>query len=73
MINPEIERIKAKLELWNTPGFSQFIEDMQNVDGQVVDIVMLSKCLRHCYIAKLDRLKDEEEAKQKFKQGKLEL
>lgn len=70
MRNPEKERIEAKLNLWNTPGFFQFIEDL--------DKQTLSGCkegvanLKTLYTARLNYIKGKEQ-KGNFKQGDLGL
>lgn len=69
MINPEKQRIEAKLKLWETPGFFQFIEDL-NKYMEVVPITTHIEALKRLYIK---RLKELNNTNSKFKQGKLPL
>lgn len=66
MNNPQKERAEAKLKLWDTPGFSQFLHDLAvYMDNST--LITFSEVLRKQYKAKL------EEEKTKFKQGNLGL
>lgn len=69
MRNPEKERLEAKLKLWETPGFMQFIVDLYTyMDND--NIAKFVGILKNQYML---RVKELEEAESKFKQGKLEL
>jgi hypothetical protein len=70
MRNPEIERLEAKLKLWDTPGFSQFIEDLNEYKSDIFATKLIVESLKRIYQHNLNKLKDDET---KFKQGKLEL
>lgn len=69
MRNHEKERIEAKLKLWDTPGFSQFLQDLALYKDDST-IPGFAAVLKNLYVA---RLKEIEEGESKFKQGKLEL
>lgn len=69
MINLEKERIEAKLKLWDTPGFSQFLEDFA-VYLDLLDLSLGAQVLKRSYLSRLQEIK---EAESKFKQGKLDL
>lgn len=70
MKNPEQIRLENKLKLWDTPGFSQFLEDLQQVMGYNSTLLKATQLLKREY---KERLKEVEEKKNKFKQGKLPL
>ena len=63
------ERLKNKLALWETPGFSQFVEDLSDIVGPLTDIRKQVEALRKIYVAKLEETKPVS----KFKQTKLPL
>lgn len=69
MRNVEKERIEAKLKLWDTPGFSQFLQDLALFKTDP-DIEGFSNNLKTMYSL---RLKELEEEGNKFKQTKLDL
>lgn len=60
-------RIEAKLKLWETPGFFQFLDDLEQFMGHPV--VKISNNIRNDYVKRLKELAPET----KFKQGKLPL
>lgn len=61
-------RIEAKLKLWETPGFFQFIEDLsKDINHYNLDIYV--DILKKKYEKRLEELGP----KTKFKQGKLPL
>ena len=71
MINPEKQRIEAKLKLWETPGFFQFIDDLSKYTGEIIDLKTSIEAVRRNYVA---RIKDiDENDNTKLKQGKLPL
>jgi hypothetical protein len=66
-----IRRNEIKLQLWDTPGFFQFLGDLQFVIGDEIDVMAHAEQVKGQYkdlikIAKRD-------FKSKFKQGKLDL
>lgn len=69
MINPEKQRLEAKLKLWDTPGFLQFIQDLADYSSPVINTWNNVNVLKRKYEKKLEDLKP----KSKFKQGKLPL
>lgn len=69
MRNPEKERIEAKLKLWDTPGFSQFLEDL-NLYLDLVNIHTAANAVKRMYN---NELKEIEDQGNKFKQTKLDL
>ena len=68
MRNPHIERLEAKLKLWDTPGFSQFIEDMAGQMFPPCDIKGATEGMKKLYQRQLKDLKEANS-----KQGKLGL
>ncbi len=70
MINIEEERLKMKLGLYQSPGFNQFINDLQGYIGPEVDLLTHVNAVKRLYITRLEEIK---EPKSKFKQGKLPL
>ncbi len=60
-------RLINKLELWNTPGFLQFIEDLQEGLGPLVGVREQVEVQKHLYTKALQEL----QPKPKFKQTKL--
>lgn len=68
MKNVEKDRLEAKLKLWDTPGFSQFVADLDPfmTFGCISQVNNLKKVYQR-------KLKEIEENESKFKQGKLEL
>lgn len=69
MRNVEKERLEAKLRLWETPGFSQFLEDLKyQLDNPIV--LEATLVIKLMYQHDLQELKEKET---KFKQGKLDL
>lgn len=71
MRNPEIDRLEAKLKLWDTPGFSQFLQDLIDYTGFPCPVANNVEAIRRHYQARLKGLKTQQEGK--FKQGELEL
>lgn len=72
MKSPEQVRIEAKLNLWETPGFFQFLEELEfEMPGNKFGPTMLQivDSMKKGYQEKLKEL----EPKSKFKQGKLPL
>jgi hypothetical protein len=69
MRNPEKERIEAKLRLWDTPGFSQFLEDL-NLHLDIINIHQASKEVKRMY---KDQIAEFENKENKLEQGKLDL
>lgn len=70
MINIHEQRIRAKLALWDTPGFNQFIADLVDFMKPESNIKDNIKAIKNIYSR---QLKEESEKKSKFKQGKLPL
>lgn len=70
MINIHEERLKMKLILWQSPGFQQFLNDLQVHLGPEIDLSRHVSTIKRLYTSKL---KEIEEEKLKFKQGKLPL
>jgi hypothetical protein len=68
MKNPEIDRLEAKLRLWDTPGFSQFVNDLSGMTPW--GCTKEADRLKLMYLRQLEDLKEKES---KFKQGKLDL
>lgn len=66
MINIHEERLKAKLALWDTPGFFHVMTELQDRMPEV-DIHSQVGALRKLYQAELEKI----QPKSKFKQGKL--
>lgn len=63
-------RIEAKLKLWDTPGFFQFIEDLTALSQYYEDNIPNDiNFIKRKYEKELKKL----EPKSKFKQGKLPL
>jgi len=60
-------RLKAKLLLWETPGFSQFIEDLSIQLGPEFNVKDNTETLRKKYLKEIQDM----EPTSKFKQGKL--
>lgn len=69
MRNPEVDRLKNKLALWDTQGFSQFVADLALYKDDS-SIQFHTETLKRLYKSRLDEITEEES---KFKQGKLEL
>lgn len=53
MRTAEQTRLENKLRLWETQGFSQFLEDLANAKGIECDIRGEIKVLKRLYIDKL--------------------
>ncbi len=70
MNNPQKERLLAKLKFWETPGFAQFIDDLDRYKGKVFNILGSVEALKRIYKSKIKEIEDREN---KFKQGKLPL
>lgn len=68
-MTPEEQRLRNKLALWETPGFSQFIEDLATDMGPEIGLRGQVEVLRNLYIGKLKDM----EPNSKFKQTKLPL
>lgn len=69
MINIYQTRIINKLDLWNTPGFLQFIQDLHDSLAPEVNVKAQVEVLRRIYNSELKKL----QPKPKFKQTKMEL
>lgn len=65
----ELSRLGPKLNLWNTPGFSQFIEDLDSLKGNECSIKGDVESLRLIYKRRYEDLIP----KSKFVQTKLEI
>lgn len=68
-MNPEQQRLKNKLALWDTPGFSQFLDDLTRALGPTIGLQEQVEALRKVYKAKIKEM----EGPSKFKQTKLPL
>lgn len=69
MRNVKKERIEAKLKLWDTQGFSQFLEDLiQYCD--IIDLRSSIKAIKKGYEADLMEINNKNS---KFKQTKLDI
>lgn len=68
-MTPEEQRIRNKLALWDTPGFSQFISDLSDTMSDILCIPAQVEVLKKIYLDKLKEL----QPKTKFKQTKLPL
>ncbi len=67
----QIERLEAKLKLWVTPGFSQFLVDMDNYFYEGGNNIQdAAELYRKLYQGELNVLKDKQN---KLKQTKLDL
>jgi hypothetical protein len=71
MRNPEKERIEAKMALFNTPGFTQFLLDLSKIMDSDAVLGFAGK-LRFGYGQKIKELEEGEEGN-KFTQTKLDL
>lgn len=74
MKTPEQIRIEAKLELWNTPGFSQFLEDLEKLvaESGTKSPAYHARVLKVGYLRRKWEIEDEDKGS-KFKQIKLPL
>jgi len=70
-MNIHEERLKCKLALWDTPGFFQFIKELDEAVGDLVSITEQVEIQRKLYQKQLDEI--EIQPKPKFKQSKLPL
>lgn len=66
----EEQRLRNKLALWDTPGFSQFVRDLAIAMGPTVDVERQVETRRLIYKGMLQDIIDEGS---KFKQTKLPL
>lgn len=57
-------RIEVKLKLWETPGFSQFLEDLQNYKGIEQDIHTAAGVVRRMYIEEMKKAEEKGKLKQ---------
>jgi hypothetical protein len=74
MRNPEKERLEAKLNLWETPGFSQFLEDLYGeIWGANESVSDTVEEIKKGYLQQLEWIRMDEEDQGKFKQTKLDL
>ncbi len=64
------QRLRNKIALWDTPGFSQFIEDLAEAVGPIIDVRKQADIVRLIHKGKLQEYIEE---KSKFKQIKLPL
>lgn len=67
-MNIDEQRLKNKLALWDTPGFSQFIEDLA-LKIDILDVRTQVEAMRRNYKAHLDEMQKPS----KFKQTKLDI
>lgn len=72
MKNIEKERLEAKLRLWETPGFSQFLEDLSGEIWATDSVSEAVHIVRDEYLKRLKEIEETEEGS-KFKQTKLDL
>ena len=70
MTSQKRERLENKLKLWETPGFLEFVEDLQNLPDNPVDMKQAVLILQAGY--KLDMMELDRKGR-KFKQGELGL
>lgn len=72
MRNAEVDRLEAKLKLWETPGFSQFLNDLDEEVWTMSNRLPSETALilRKRYFNKLKKLETQES---KYKQGELDL
>ena len=68
MTNPKLDRLEAKLKLWDTPGFSQFLEDLIEYTDPPCPLRNNIQAIRRQYQARLEELREQQS---KYKQGKL--
>jgi hypothetical protein len=68
-MSPQEQRLRNKLALWDTPGFSQFVEDLAEAIGPLTDVRRQVEVQKKLYKSKLQELQPIS----KFKQSKLEL
>lgn len=52
----EVIRLETKLALWNTPGFSQFLKDLQDYKGIESDILFASEVVRKKYVNRIKEI-----------------
>lgn len=62
-------RITNKLDLWETPGFLQFLQDLHDSLAPEVNVKAQVEVLRRIYNSQLEKL----QPKPKFKQTKMNL
>jgi hypothetical protein len=56
MKSTEEQRLEVKLRLWQTPGFYQFLKDLQEQKGPESDIKQVAETVRRLYIARIKEL-----------------
>lgn len=56
MKSTEEQRLEVKLRLWQTPGFYQFLKDLQEQKGPECDIKQVAESVRLLYIARIKKL-----------------
>lgn len=61
--------IKTKLQLWDTAGFDQFVEDLHNYFHPEMDVKFAVQTLKKLYQRELEKTTP----KSKYKQGELPL
>lgn len=66
MKTPDQIRTEQKFKLWETPGFSQFLEDLQNYMGVEISVHLAANVLKNKYRREMNIV-----PKTNFKQGKL--
>jgi len=66
----EQRRLEEKLELWNTTGFSQFLQDLDDYIGGQCHVAESAASMKKIYRARLSKMQEDAD---NFKQGKLDL
>ena len=56
MKSTEEQRLEVKLKLWQTPGFYQFINDLEKQKGAECGIKEEVEVMRRLYVARLKEL-----------------
>ena len=56
MKSTEEQRLEVKLRLWQTPGFYQFLKDLQEQKGPESDIKQVAETVRRLYIARIKEI-----------------
>lgn len=56
MKSTEEQRLEVKLRLWSTPGFYQFLNDLQVQKGVECDIKEVAETVRKLYITRIKEL-----------------
>lgn len=66
-MKPEEQRLRNKLALWDTAGFSQFVTDLAESISDIINIPLQVEVLKKRYKNELEKM----QPKSKFKQTKL--